>query len=123
MSEWSCAVSECNSVPKTGLYCEMHRRRNTVYGTPTPVKICFECKREFVWIDKAFSFSSTKTAKAVMCRECIDFFNEYGEYLPRNRQGVRNHGLSVRDYVNLLVRQDFTCALCKKTHSIIIDFQ
>lgn len=116
MPNFTCDVEDCNGIPKTGLHCEMHRRRNTVYGTPTPIKICFECKKEFVWIDKCYSFSPFKThvAKAVTCRECVTFFNEFAEYLPRNRQGVRNHGLSIRDYVNLLVLQDFLCALCKK---------
>lgn len=34
MPNFTCDVEDCNGIPKTGLHCEMHRRRNTVYGTP-----------------------------------------------------------------------------------------
>ena len=115
-TEFPCDVEECQGVSTTGVYCEMHRRRFRAYGTPTPLKVCFECKREFVWVDKSFTFSVTKdhTAKMVACRDCVSFFFIYSEYLPRNRGGVRKHGLSVTDYVNLLVAQGFKCALCDR---------
>lgn len=110
----TCDISECDNIPNTGIYCEMHRRRFRDYGTATPTKICFECKKEFIWIDKSFSFTKGAAAKSVVCRECVIFFNEYWDFLPRNRQGVRNHGISIQDYVTLLIQQDFKCALCEK---------
>lgn len=90
------------------IYCEMHRRRFRVYGTPTPIKVCCECRTEFVWIDPSFA------GTAVMCRTCVSFFNEYREYIPRWRNGIRAHGISITQYVNLLIAQDFSCALCHK---------
>lgn len=110
-----CEIEECNNSSINGVYCEMHRRRFRDYGTPTPLKICFECKVEFVWIDKAVSFSDAKKPggyKRIYCRDCASFLLKHKEFLPRYPQGVTNHGITVTEYVNLLLAQDFSCALC-----------
>ena len=110
MIKKACTVTECLKIPVGNhVYCEMHRRRYRVYGTATPLKVCCECRCEFVWIDKAYR------GTAIMCRTCINYFNEYIEYLPRWRGGIRAHGVSITQYINLLVEQGFSCALCLKT--------
>ena len=117
----TCIVEGCQEYIQRsvgGDFCTMHRTRWRAYGTPTPVKICYNCKNEFVWMDKAFSFDKSGLSKGmyVACRDCVSLLEKYRDFLPAEtrRNSIVKHGISLTQYVELLISQDFSCALCLK---------
>lgn len=96
-----CYVDTCPSPAYIKGLCNFHKTRADVYeGNPTPIKICFGCKAEFVWSERAF-----KTQP--YCDPCIKLLQTYIDYLPTRFQSIYVHNITAIDFVKMLVAQDF----------------
>lgn len=112
--DFSCSVDECKSIPsKTNAYCEMHRSRLRKYGSPTPIRKCWECGEDFKWVDKGFTLRGGQSggARGPTCQVCIAILQKYSEYIPKNVHLITNHGISLVDYLKLLAAQGFSCCI------------
>jgi len=84
----------------------MHNDRYHTFGTPTPLKICFDCGIEFPWETRAFKGRAH-------CDDCISLLIQYKNFLPKQPNGIRLHGISLGSYLKRLIEQNFRCKLCK----------
>lgn len=106
MDDFKCSVNSCTEIIRVwSEYCDVHHSRAKKYGTPTPLIKCYGCYNEFVWARRAFRSKP-------YCDSCISTLVEYASYIPKSASVVTSHGISVLQYLKLLVSQDFSCALC-----------
>jgi hypothetical protein len=112
--DFTCQVEECSVIPdRTNAYCEMHRSRQRKYGSPTPIRPCWECGKDFKWVNKSHSLRGGQSsgARGPTCPTCDAILIKYAEYIPKHVHLVTNHGISLVDYLKLLVSQDFSCII------------
>lgn len=107
-----CAIDECDSqIERGGPYCQLHRGRMRIFGSPTPIRMCEECNKEFVLVDPQYILYGVKRRRMI-CRDCVAIIQQYEMYLPQHEQKVTMHGVSLVQYLLLLKSQNFACALC-----------
>lgn len=90
-------------------FCDYCRPRQSSKKTETSVVICQRCQQEFSWIHRRAS-----TYPRTLCDSCqeprqIEWAFEYG---------LKQLGLTVSDYNELLQDQDGRCGVCERTESI-----
>lgn len=105
--------------PVTGRnrYCHTHIERMRRFGSYTPTVICFGCKKEFVWVGAGYLGNR-------YCNDCIDLLRKHIEYIPPSRrQRINLHGLTLVDYIKILINQDFKCVIpsCEIKDRLCID--
>lgn len=107
---FECQLDVCTKLRTHGYdtYCQTHLYSLSKHGTLQHT--CISCKLEFYWnADK-------KHLGSVYCDTCLQIFTDYTQYIPKEAKDVRSilvHGLSLPRYVEMLVAQNFRCALCK----------
>jgi len=116
-----CSVKDCKDPYDAKGFCKMHYVRNKTYGTPVPIKQCFGCRKEFPWNKIAFM-------NRAYCDECENLIRKYWDWLPSRLQSIQSHGVTVIWFINTLINQDFSCAICglqrkdrKKFRNLCID--
>lgn len=99
-----------------------------------PTQICSKCK-ESKFIEKFGLISSSKTRKSI-CKECYAKYastwrkahkekhNENQSKYRKSAEGknalyLRRYGITIKDYEELLEKQNFSCRICKQPVSSI----
>lgn len=114
--DFSCEVDGCANIQFRGLYCVIHTNRAQKYGSATPLTNCFGCNIQFIWIKPALN-----TEK--YCDKCLDLMIKYSKFIPKRRSVIYQHGITIPQYLNLLMNQNFECAIpsCKSKDKLCID--
>ena len=116
-----CSISDCTKIPKENRkICNMHRSRwknHKSYSVPIPkirpynrrghsiLMVCInhgQLEREQI----QFSFSKADGARQD-CKKCC-----------RNSENRRKFGITEKDYDDMTIKQNGTCAICRKPETM-----
>lgn len=114
-----CLVESCKDERWIGqsIYCKIHANRNSYWKLSTPVLECDGCNNTFVWdfLDKPFWIMDGRGSRSNFCQKCIDTINSHEYYIDYGYlKRIKKYGITIIDYINLLVSQNYTCLFCDK---------
>ena len=126
--DFICEVETCSRIQEfmsngsIKRFCVTHEHMNRTHGNPQPEIHCGGCDSVFIF-DTPGSTRSKTGADKHYCVACTDLLFRYKHLLPKSTNHiVSTYRVSVIDYINMLVAQNFSCKLCKEpTKKFVID--